>query len=131
MLVKADWSGLKKLLVLKATDKATVYTIEDQTFTIMQKLALTDPIPAGTYKVYVDIESTDTDSSKSLFRFVDNVDGTVAKDVSEMFELPREHNVFTAVLSNTANALFLYAGISYPQSVGDTATFSNIKFVKM
>lgn len=128
MLTRHEWSGLKRLLVANAAiNKPVVYTVPDQTFTTYKTLNLPTPIPPGKYTVYITVQSTDTDSTKSRFLFMNDNEELV----SDVFLLSREPNVFDAILTGTATALYMYAGEKYASSVGDVATFSNTKIVKI
>lgn len=78
------------------------------------------PLPAGTYTFSATIESTDTNSSSNESGVgFELADGTV-----EMKMMKR--NIRASVTFKTTQMvvqIHIYAGMNYPQSVGDTATY--------
>ena len=122
-------TGLKRLIFARAAiKKETVYIIPDQTVTIYGIYALPTPLPPGRYMVYVDVQSTDTDSTKRLLRFTDSIDPNNVHDVASV-DLHQGTNSVEVLLSDTAIAVYMYASENYPKGVGDTAIYSDFKIV--
>ena len=96
-----------------------MYSAGNQTFELNKYVAI-EPIPAGTYKLIGNFQTTDTDTTICLLSF--------AKDNVEVgFKNVSRGNISTTVtLSDEANIIRMYASNNYNNSVGDTATFTNI-----
>ena len=103
-----------------------LYKDGDKTFTAIGMYELSKPLPPGNYKIYVDVASTDTERQNSFFRFMRSDETEVASTM-----LPRKYNVFKVTLTDTVTHLYMYASENYSRSVGDTATFSKIKIIKV
>lgn len=86
-----------------------------------QSVSFTETLPAGTYTILADVESTDTDADYCLLLFYYNDSTTKEVNISR-----GAGQSIVSEFAKPVTRVRFYAGANYNGSVGDTATFSNI-----
>ena len=97
--------------------------IADQTFTQVVNVALSYPLPVGTYTITASCVSNDTDGTTCRVAFMKS--GGTEAIATLQFERNTEVSK-TVTISEDCYSISFYAGTNYSKSAGDTATFSNI-----
>lgn len=101
-----------------------LWSFGDQSFTGSIVVEFEQPLPAGEYTMAVECVSNDTDSELSLITFIDALGAGANAHITIKQRGTRV--VGNIVLTNTVTQIRLNAGGSYSESIGDTATYSNI-----
>lgn len=107
------------------THGKNIMTINDVTLTTIKTITLDKPIPAGTYTMSAEIESSDTDSEVCYALFYNDATELTSFNSGRN---TRVSNTFT--VSKDITIIRLYASNTYNNSLEDTATWSNIQIEK-
>lgn len=86
-----------------------------------QSVSFAETLPAGTYTISADVESTDTDADYCLLLFYYNDSTTKEVNISR-----GAGQSIVSEFAKPVTRVRFYAGANYNGSVGNTATFSNI-----
>lgn len=98
-------------------------------------MVMTNPLPAGTYRISARVSSTDTDRTTSLFALSAS-QSTAISSLLVSLQLERrgpddDPYVTTFTLTETAYSVRLAASDNTTRSAGDTATFSDITITRI
>ena len=129
LLAYDDETGVLDIAVARAlAGRANLWRNGDVTVSERNlRLALTRPLEAGNYRMWADVDSTDTDTTTCLIFFHN---GNVNTPTSANIYLPRNSSAYTDFTINSRSGqIALYTASTYGLSSGDTATFANIRIV--
>ena len=121
--IPADPTGYTGINLIK--NNKNLYSLGDKTFTLTADYNFPSPIPAGEYVFSGIFNSTDTDQTTCAVAFIYEDNSTIAKSFDRGV---RVFNTFT--FTKKVKTIRFYASNSYPASVGDVGTFTEMQLEK-
>lgn len=117
-------------MIAASAANANLYHDGDKTLTLFAKVENVMELSPGTYSFFANISTTDTDTDTNLVLFYQsspNESGTVS------LVMTRQNGILagTVTFTKVIRCMALYASDNYTHSIGDTATYSNIRIAKI
>lgn len=100
-----------------------------------RRYVFTTPLPPGTYRFSAAITSSDTDATTCCVRFMTENDADSSNRSEAQSRIDRtangESHSLDYVTTAATHHIYLYTSTNSPKSIGDTATYRNIRIERI